>query len=374
MTVALRYEDEHALLRSEAQRWLTEHHPMAEVRRLADSARGDDPDTWAALAQLGWIGLLVPSQFGGAGLGMTHAAVLLEESGRQLLTSPLLAVMLGALVIEKGGSETQCARYLPDVARGQCVATVAHVEPSGEWRFDATSVLRRNGRLSGEKRFVWAAPLADLFLVPFRDAAGAGPVRVALVERSAPGVQVEPEIGVDTTRRTGRLILRDVPVADDAVLIVSAASVFESFQPRACTLLAAEMIGGAEALLAMTAGYAATRVQFGRPIGSFQAVKHPLVNLLIAVEQARSLVYAAASALDAASPEAELLARMAKAHASDAYTFAGSRAIQFHGGFGFTFECDAHFFLKRAQASRPAFGDPAQHRQWIARALIDAAR
>ena len=373
MTVALRYEDEHALLRAEAQRWLGEHHSMTVVRRLAEDDRGENPEAWGGLAKLGWIGLLIPNAFGGGGLGFTHAAVLLEECGRYLLTSPLLATMLGGLVIERGGSEEQRARYLPDLAQGGRLVTLAHVEPSGEWRSEGTTLRRRRGRLSGEKRYVWAAARADAFLTPFRDGDGTGSVRVALVEARAPGVQVHSEIGLDATRRTGRLVLRDVEVPEDAVLAGSATEVFDFLLPRACTLLAAEMIGGADALLTMTARYAATRVQFGRPIGSFQAVKHPLVNVLIAIEQARSLVYAAAAALDAGSPEAEMLARMAKAHASDAYGFAASRGIQFHGGFGFTYECDAHFYLKRAQASRPAFGDAAHHRQWVARTLIETA-
>jgi len=138
----------------------------------------------------------------------------------------------------------------------------------------------------------------------------------------------------------------------------------------ACVALAAEMAGGADALLAMTAAYAATREQFGKPIGSFQAVKHPLVNVLVGVESLRSLVYAAASALDAESADAEALARMAKAHACDVYVFAASRAVQLHGGFGFTLDCDAHLYLKRAQTTRPAFGDAMQQRRWLADRLM----
>jgi len=367
--VSIRYEDEHALLRDEARRWLAEHHSMEYVRRVAEDGR-DDGTTWAALQQLGWHSLTIPTTFGGAGLGMTHAAVLLEESGRHLLTAPLLPVLLGALVIERCGSDEQRARFLGEVVRKGRIATLAHVEPSGGWTVEATSVRRENGRLRGEKWYVWNAQSADLFLVPFREGSN-GATQVAVVPATADGVEIQAETGLDPTRRSGRLVLRDVSVADADVLTASVNQLHDLL-PRACVWLAAEMAGGADALLSMTTAYAATRVQFGRPIGSFQAVKHPLVNVLIGVEQLRSLVYAAASAIDAEAPEAELLARMAKAHASDVYVFAASRAVQFHGGFGFTYDCDAHFYLKRAHASRPAFGDGAYHRQWIAQHLVGA--
>jgi acyl-CoA dehydrogenase len=365
MTGALHYTEDHALLRDEVRRWLAKRSPMTTVRHLTEDARGDDPAVWKELAELGWLGLVIPEAHGGSGLGFTHLAVLLEEAGRHLLPSPLLPVALAAIVIERGGSDAQRLRFLPRLATGDLVATLAHVEASGAWRPEDTTITRAAGRLSGEKRCVWAAPTAGLFIVPFRETGAGAPTRLALVEARADGVQVAPEIGLDRTRRSGRVILHDVAVADSAILPVGAGEIFEHLLPRACTALAAEMTGGADALLAMTAAYATTRVQFGRPIGSFQAVKHPLVNVLIGVEHARSLVYAAASALDAGAPDAELLARMAKAQASDTYVFAASRAVQFHGGFGFTIDCDAHFYLKRAQASRPAFGDAPHHRRWI---------
>jgi alkylation response protein AidB-like acyl-CoA dehydrogenase len=275
------------------------------------------------------------------------------------------------MVIEHGGSEAQRSRWLPQLARGEIIATLAHIEPSGAWRPHDTSVIRTNGRLSGAKSFVWAAPTAHLLLVPFRDATTDAPIRIGLVDASASGVEITPEIGLDRTRRSGHVVLRDVVLTDDAILPLLADAIFAHLMPRACAALAAEMAGGADALLTMTAAYAATRVQFGRAIGSFQAVKHPLVNVLVGVEHLRSLVYAAASALDVGDAEAELLARMAKACASDLYGFAASRAVQLHGGFGFTIDCDAHFYMKRALASRPAFGDAMQHRRWIGERLVE---
>ncbi|HVO24515.1 MAG TPA: acyl-CoA dehydrogenase family protein [Candidatus Margulisiibacteriota bacterium] len=366
----LHYDEEHVLLREQARRWFAERSPIAAVRRLSDDSRGDDPQLWRELAQLGWLGLVVPEAHGGSGLGFTHLAVLLEEAGRQLLPSPLLPTALAALVIERGGSDAQRARLLPRMAAGELLVSLAQVEPDGGWQAQDTRTVRAQGRLSGEKHHVWAAPTAALFIVPFRQD---GTVRLAVVDARAEGVTVVPEHGLDRTRRSGRLVMQNVAVADDAIFPIAAEDVFAHLLPRACAALAAEMAGGADALLAMTAAYAATRVQFGRPIGSFQAIKHPLVNVLIALEHGRSLVYAAATALDAEAPDAELLARMAKAQLSETYMFAAARAVQSHGGFGFTVDCDVHFYFKRAYSSRPAFGDAMHHRRWIADRLIAPA-
>ncbi len=327
MSLHIHYEEEHALMRAEARRWLDERFPIARVRALADSAEGEDPTDWKELASLGWLGLVIPEKHGGAGLGATHLAVLMEETGRRLLPSPLLPSTLAALALVLDGSEAQAARWLPAIASGEARAVYA------------------------KSASIWGAERADAFVSSARDG-------VEIVERGSAALSITPEIVVDRTRRSARVTRNGV------ALTVGDAS------PRltawACVALAAEMAGGADALLAMTAAYTATREQFGKPIGSFQAVKHPLVNVLIGVESLRSLVYAAASALDAQSPDTETLARMAKALASDVYVFAASRAVQLHGGFGFTLDCDAHLYLKRAQTTRPAFGDAMVQRRWLA--------
>jgi alkylation response protein AidB-like acyl-CoA dehydrogenase len=327
MNTHIHYEEEHALLRAEARRWLDERFPIARVRSLADSAAGEDPADWKELAELGWLGLVIPEKHGGAGLGATHLAVLMEETGRRLVPSPLLPSTLAALALVLDGSEAQVARWLPAIANGELRAV--HARGAS----------------------VWGAEHADAFVVAARDG-------VEIVERGASGLSITPELVLDRTRRSARVTRSGVALG--------AAGPSSRLQAWACLALAAEMAGGADALLAMTAAYAATREQFGKPIGSFQAVKHPLVNVLIGVESLRSLVYVAASALDAESPDAETLARMAKAQACDAYPFAASRAVQLHGGFGFTLDCDAHLYLKRAQTTRPAFGDAMAQRRWLA--------
>jgi alkylation response protein AidB-like acyl-CoA dehydrogenase len=257
--------------------------------------------------------------------------VLLEETGRRLLPAPLLSSTLAALALALDGSEAQRARWLPALASGESRLVLA-TGPS-----------------------VWGAERADALVAP---AAGG----IEVIETRAGELRVEPEVVLDRTRRSARVARNGAPLAP--------APPSDRLTTWACLALAAEMAGGADALLALTSAYAATREQFGKPIGSFQAVKHPLVNVLVGVESLRSLVYAAASALDAGSADAETLARMAKAKACDVYVFAASRAVQLHGGYGFTIDCDAHLYFKRAQTTRPAFGDAMSQRRWLAARLL----
>ncbi|HTO69200.1 MAG TPA: acyl-CoA dehydrogenase family protein [Myxococcota bacterium] len=343
MNVEVRHDEEHALLRAEARRWLDERFPIARVRALADGEAGEDPADWQELAALGWLGLVVPEKYGGAGLGALHLAVLLEETGRRLLPSPLLSSTLAALALVESGSEAQRERWLRPLVTGETRIALA-LRPEA----------------------VWGGGLADAFVARVGD-------RCAVVAAVDPGLRAEPEVVLDRTRRSVRLTLSGVHPNAEEFLPAPADEVAARLAPRACLALAAEMAGGADALLALTSSYAATREQFDKPIGSFQAVKHPLVNVLLGVEALRSLVYAAACALDAQSPDAEALARMAKAKACDVYGFAASRAVQLHGGYGFTIDCDAHLYLKRAQTTRPAFGDAMAQRRWLAEKLLGPA-
>ena len=362
------YGEDQVLLRDEARRWLGERVPIDEVRRLAQDPRGDDPGIWKELAELGWLGLRIAEAHGGAALGPVDLAVLMEECGRRLLPSPLLPTTLAARVIAAAGDDAARARWLPRIADGSVLATLAHTEPGGAWRAAHTRAVFTDGSVRGEKQHVWAGSTADLFVVPVRESGGEAP-RFALVENGR-GVAAEAEIGFDPSRRQARVRFDAAP----AELLPGAVGQLPELLTEALVAVSAELVGVADILLSMTAEYAATRQQFGRAIGSFQGLKHPLVNILIQAEHARSLVYAAASALAAREPEAERLARMAKVAASEAAIFAASRAIQFHGGFGYTDECDAHLYLRRARCGRPAFGDPASHRAWIAANLIDRAQ
>ncbi len=365
ISTRLVYTDDQALLRDEARRLLAARSPVDAVRQLLSDPVGDVPALWSELAEAGWLGLLTPEEQDGAGLGAVELAILAEETGRVLLPTPLLGHLIATQVVASGASATQRAEWLPRLAAGEPRAAWAHVEASGAWRVDETTVAEEGGRLHGTKAFAWAAETADLFCIPVQLDEE---VRVALVRRDGAGLRVEPYAGLDRTRRQGQIVLEGV--VPEALLERPAGEIEEALLPLAWTALAAESVGGASAALDMTASYAATREQFGKPIGAFQAIKHPLANVLIATEHARSLVYAAACAIDQGSDEAPLLARMAKAAADDAYGFATSRAIQFHGGYGFTEDCDAHLYRRRALATRPAFGDADHHRTRIAELVL----
>ena len=363
----IRYDEDCELLRNEVRRWLADNFAAADLRAFAASDQASDESLWKATAELGWLGLIIPEEYGGAGLGAVELAVLLEETGRALLPVPVLPSILAGLAISLGGSAEQRTQWLPKIASGEIRASIALVNPDGDWNVARTSVVREGDTLSGTKSRVWDAARTELLVVPFLLDNGAA--AVALVEASAAGVETESEVTIDRTRSSGRVRFDGVVVARSQILAVAGEELFASLLPWAFTALAAEAAGGADALLAMTAAYTATRKQFGKPIGSFQAVKHPLVNVLLEVEKTRSLVYGAATAVDAGQLRAESLARMAKAQASDTFVFAASRAVQLHGGYGFTEDCDAHYYLKRARGTRPAFGDAAHHRRWIGTAL-----
>lgn len=368
ISTRLVYTEDQGLLRDEVRRFLADRSSIETVRRLLPDPVGDADELWVELARMGWLGLVTPAEHGGSGLGVVELAILAEEAGRALLPTPILAHLLTTLWIDRGGSARQRAEWLPRLASGELRAAWAHVETDGGWRVDQTTVAAAGHRLHGTKAFVWGAETAGLFCVPVQVDEE---VRLALVAADSPGVTVQGEAVLDRTRRQGRLVLDGAE--PEALLERPANEIEGALLAIAWTALAAESVGGANAALDMTAAYAATREQFGKPIGAFQAIKHPLVNVLIATEQARSLAYAAACAIDAGDAEAPLLARMAKASADDAFGFATSRAIQFHGGFGFTEDCDAHLYRRRALASRPAFGDADHHRQCVADAVLARA-
>jgi len=375
------FGEDHALLRDSARRFLAERCPASEVRRLADDPMGHDPGLWKEMAELGWVGLVLPEAQGGAGLGALHLALLMEEMGRRVLPSPFFGVLLAGLALERAGDAEQQSRWLPPLASGERVGTLAFAEPDGSWQADtgtATAEPAEGGGfvLRGTKAFVPAAPSADLVVTPFRVGSGSGAGEMALfaVELPAAGVRVEAETNVDSTRRTGRVVFDGARVEAAARLqggdpLAALRATFAWGQ----VALAAEMAGAGEALLGMTRDYAVERVQFDRPIGAFQAVKHPLVDMMVGVENARTLALAAAAALDAPETgiaQAEIAAAMAKAAAGDALDYAARKAIQLHGGYGFTWDCDAHFYFKRGLWARATLGDALHHRRHLAEALL----
>ncbi len=361
----LAWTDDHDLLRVTARRLLAERCPTAEVRRLASDPAGFDRGLWRELAELGWTGLHLSERVGGAGLDHLSMAVLLEEAGRALYPGPLLATALGGLAIARAGAASQASRLLPDIAAGRTIATVALIEGASSWQLDAVAAtaepVEGGYRLHGEKVHVPWAQAADLLIAPLRWEGG---ISLFAVPLAGEGIEVEAEVPLDATRRIARVRFDGAPVPADARLLGTAGgAALRDLLAPALAYLAAEMAGAASAALDMTCAYARERVQFDRPIGAFQAVKHPLVDVLIAVERARSLALGAAAALDHAPDDALRAARMAKVAAEEALLHASDRAVQLHGGFGFTWDCDAHLYYKRALASAATWGDALHHRR-----------
>ncbi len=366
------FTEEQQLLRSELRKFLDQNCPLAEVRKLAESPAGYSSSLWQRMAELGWLGLLVPEEHGGAGLGWVDLVVLLEETGRTLFPSPLIATQLAATAIADAGSDEQKARWLPGLAAGTSIGTLALLEESD--RLDAAGFAlegKPDGdgfALHGEKRFVLDAGNADLFVVAFRSGSGPEEISLGVVERGATGLDVEPHTTMDTTKRMGRLRFDDVRVPADALLGRAGAGWGEVSHLLGCGAAAvtAEVIGAAEAALDLTVGYAKQRIQFDAPIGRFQGVKHPLAEMYVDIESYKSLLYYAVWLLDENPQEAALSISRAKAFAGESFAKMGIDCVQLHGGIGYTWEYDIQLYLKRAKWARPAFGGSAYHYERIA--------
>ena len=363
----LRFSEEVEEFRKAVRALLERRCTSADVRLTLDTALGYDPALWRRLAQeVGVVGLTVPERHGGGGFSLLEAHVVLEELGRFLAPTPFLgSSVLAVQTVLATGDESAAARILPSLADGTRIATLAWVER--DWT-PASCVTRATPRpdgaweLSGRKRYVLDGHAADILLVPARSARGTS---IFEVEAAGAGVRVQPLVTMDMTRRlaaveldgaVGRLIGGD---GDGGAVIARVLDL-------ACVALSAEQVGAAERCLTMTVDYTKERVQFGRPIGSFQALKHRMADMLVLVESARSVSYAAAWAAAHEPARLPSLAATAKSYCSEAFFEVSAETIQLHGGIGFTWEHDAHLYFKRAHGSMHLFGDPAWHRARLA--------
>jgi alkylation response protein AidB-like acyl-CoA dehydrogenase len=363
-------------LRRVVRRFLEEKSPATEVRRLMETPEGYEPGVWKQLSQeLGLPGVHIPESYGGQGLGFVELGIVLEEMGRALLCAPYFASLaLAANAILNAGSEDERRALLPGIAAGETLATLAIAEPNGRW--DAGGVAleaRRDGsgwRLHGEKSFVVDGVTADLIVVAARVPGSTGRDGLGLyhLRGDASGLARRPLVALDPTRKLARLTFTGAR-AESLGEVGAAAPALEKTLDQAAALLANEMVGGAQKLLEMTVEYAKTRVQFGRPIGSFQAIKHKCADMLMALELARSSAYYAVACADEAHDELPAVASLAKAQGSDAYLEIAAESIQIHGGLGFTWEQDVHLYFKRAKASEVLLGDPTYHRELLAQRL-----
>jgi alkylation response protein AidB-like acyl-CoA dehydrogenase len=374
------FSDEQDMLRQIARSFLQEYCPTTFVRQMMEDDKGYSPELWKKMAELGWLGLAFPEEYGGQGLGFVDLTVILEEMGAALLPSPFLStVLLAGQTILIGGSEAQKKTYLPKIADGSLLATLAMTEPSG--RFDAAGITEvkataegESFRLSGIKLFVPDAHVADVMVVAARTKEAGDKsfgVSLFLVDRQSPGVSTTLLKTMDQTRKQCEVVFDNVRIGRDRLLgmVDMGWPILQKVLNIATVALCAEMVGGAQRVLDISVAYAKERVQFGRPIGSFQAVKHKCAEMMLQVESAKSAAYYAAWAVDEDVPEAPLAVSMAKAYCSDAYRHTAGEGIQVHGGIGFTWEHDMHLYFKRAKYAEFTFGDATYHRELVAQEL-----
>jgi len=359
--------DEQQAIKSTAHDFLASRFKSARLREIAASDDGVDDAGWGEMAELGWTGLAVPEEWGGQGLGIVDLAVVFEEMGYALAPSPLFSSTIAGLALSLCGSDDQRERYLRPLAGGEKRGTPALWDAGSPARIgEFTMEARADGDgivLDGEKTLVMDAAGADFFLVATSDG------RRHLVERGAEGVTVGAEAGIDPTRRFYSVRFDGVRVAAADTLPGEEADYWPVFH-RLCVALAAESTGIAQRTLEMAVEYAKDRQQFGRPIGAYQAVSHRCAQMLLETENARSAVYGAAWAADAEPESLPLAASMAKAYAGDAGWRVPDASIQVHGGIGFTWEHDLHFFLKRGRSNAAIFGDSKWHRERVADAVL----
>jgi alkylation response protein AidB-like acyl-CoA dehydrogenase len=367
VTVAV-FTDEQQELRRTVRSFLDRQAPEAEVRRVMDTPDGFDRSVWMQMAdQLGLQSLAIPEEFGGSGYSFVEIGVVLEEFGRTLLPAPFMSsVVLAANLLLLTDDEEIKKRYLPGIASGQLIATVAATDEWGRRDVEGTTV-HANGRdgswtLTGVRSFVPDGHIADAILLVAHTEAGPS---LFVLDAGADGVTRTPQSAVDATRRMARLEFADAQAELVGKPGAAAAPLLTALDV-ASVGLAVEQVGGAAACLEMSVGYAKVRHQFGRPIGSFQAIRHRCADILLGVESARSAAYHALWSAADLSDGLALLAPMVKAYCSEVYVDAALQNIQIHGGIGFTWEHPAHLYFKRAKSSELLFGAPDEHRALLA--------
>ena len=372
------FSEEQELLRATARKFLENECSSEFVRKRMAEPGGVTDEFWAKVAEQGWLGLVFAEEYGGSGLGFVDLTVLMEEMGRAVMPGPFFSTLLGGLVILEAGSDAQKKEWLTKIAEGEARVTLAWTEPNARWDAAGVTTTAKAGgsgfTLSGTKLFVPDAHVAQALVVVARTHEGKKPeegISLFVVPAGAKGLSVKLLPTMDQTRKLCEVKLDDVAVPSTALLGAKdggwapLARVIE----RATVALCAEMCGGAQKVLDMTTEYAKIRVAFGKPIGSYQGVKHKAADMLVDVENAKSLTYYAAWAVDENVPEAPLAASMAKAYTSDAFRKVSGAGIQLHGGIGFTWEHDLHLYFKRAKSSEATFGDATYHREKVAQLI-----
>jgi len=347
-----------------------------DVRTLMDTESGYDTAVWAQMGgELGLQGLHIPEEFGGQGYGFVELAIVFEEMGRRLLCAPYFAtVALAANAILNAGTNDEKAALLPGIASGETIAALAFTEANGRWDADGiTMVAKGSGSdwtLDGEKMFVIDGHNADLIVVAARTEGTTGEDGISFftVAGDAAGLTRTPLATMDQTRKQARLEFKGVKATPLGAAGAGWAALSKTLD-QAAVCLSNEMVGGAQFVLDMSVEYAKVRVQFGRPIGSFQAIKHKCADMLLEVESAKSAAYYSAWAAAEDNEELPVVASLSKAYCSDAYFHSTAENIQIHGGIGFTWEHPAHLYFKRAKSSEILLGDATYHRELLAQRI-----
>jgi alkylation response protein AidB-like acyl-CoA dehydrogenase len=365
------FSEEQEELRRITRQFLEAKSPESEVRRLMDTDEGYDPAVWSQMAgELGLQSLIIPEEFGGQGFTFVELTVVLEEMGRALLCAPYFSsAVLATSALLHAGDDAAKKELLPGIASGETIATLAFTEPNGKWDesgIEATATKSGDGyTITGTKMFVLDGNVANLLLVAAKTDKG---VSIFSVDPTASGVTRTNLATMDQTRKQSKIEFAGTP----ATLIGTDGAgwtTLERVLDLAAVALAAEQVGGAQKVLETAVQYAKDRVQFGRPIGSFQAIKHKCADMLLEVESAKSAAYYAAWCAAELNDELPSVASLAKAYCSEAYFHAAAENIQIHGGIGFTWEHPAHLYFKRAKSSELLFGDPTYHRELLAQRI-----
>jgi alkylation response protein AidB-like acyl-CoA dehydrogenase len=377
----LAFTEDQEALREQARDFLARHSSSEQVRRAMESEHGFDPEVWKRIgAELGWTALCVPEAYGGVGLGSVELSLLMEPMGEHLLCAPFFStVCMAAQAILAGGSEAQKQEHLPGIAEGRTLATLAYAEPGGALEPGALRASFRpapggGATLHGDKRYVVDGCAADLLVVAARREGSQGEegIELFLVPGDAAGLTRRALPTMDLTRRLAEIRLDGVRVPEAARLgdgVGRGAAVLAEALDRAAIALAAEQVGGAQRCLDLSVAYAKERVQFGRPIGSFQAIKHACADMMLLVESARSAAWHVAEIAAAGTEGLAAAASLAKSFCGDAYFRCAGDAIQIHGGVGFTWEYDPHLYFKRARSSQSLLGDASFHRERVAQTM-----
>ncbi len=367
----LGFSEEQGAMLDIAANFCRDKSPTAAVRSLMNSATGFDASAWDEMAALGWLAIAIPEEFGGVGLGIAEVIPVVEQMGRNLLASPFVATSLATQILLAAATQAQAESWLPKIAAG-AVATVALHEAHGDW--DLTHIDARADvavdhiRLSGTKHFVMWAQSAEAIIVSV--ICEGRPAMAVLPASAIPEGALRREAIIDETQRSFALALDGIILPASALLDpAKSKQAFVAAEMTAALFQAAQCTGGTQNVIDYTLGYLSTRKQFGKLIGEYQALKHPMVDAYVAYEKARSLLYSAAHSFNDQG-QGEVAVWMASAAADKAYSFAADRAIQFHGGFGFTHDCDAGLHRRAAIFAASQTGDAAWHRSKLADLIL----